>query len=134
MNYEKAWKIIEESNREDWIQNDVDGVCETVYKEDLNLRFIDDTSYNRGDFNEKWATRHPDPHATKHDIRLYYGQSCFASIPVVSVDGGRASIPYPDRKTCEISPRDYKIAQIAVMGNSQLDEYIKSSRLTVAKS
>jgi hypothetical protein len=134
MNYENAWKIIEESNCEDWIQTEVPiGVCETVYKGDLNLRFIDDTSCNEQDFNEEWATRHPDPHAKKHDIKLCYGQSCFASIPVVSVDGGRACLPYPNLETDKISYRDYKVAQIAVLGNSQLDEYIKRSKLTVAK-
>lgn len=135
MTYEEVWKIIEDSSPEDWTETCTgDGVCEIVYNKDINLRFIDDSGCNYiENFQEDWANRHPDKHAHKHDIRLYYCQSCLESIPVVSVDGGRASLPYPDPETKTIPYREYKAAQIGVQGNSRLDEYIERSGLTVSR-
>ncbi len=135
MDYEEMWKIIEDSSPADWTETHVaDGICEMVYKGDLYLRFVDDINCNvEEDFHEDWANRHPNPHARKHDIRLYYGPSCVESIPVVCVDGGRACLPYPNQETREIPYRGYKAAQIGVQGNSRLDDYIDRSKLTVAR-
>jgi hypothetical protein len=59
-----------------------------------------------------------------------FSVQCTPDFALVSVDGGRASIPPPDWQTGKISMMDYKVAQIHDTLRS-LDEYIRRSRLEV---
>lgn len=133
MTYNEIWKIVETSEPDDWVETQTaDGVVEIVYRNDLNVRFIDDYACEvEKDFQEPWANKHPNAQANKHEIRLYYASSCIESIPVVSVDGGRASLPLPEINTNEVPFRYYKAAKIGVQGNQRLDEYIERSKLVV---
>lgn len=134
MTIEEIWKMVENSNPEDWQENHAgDGRTEIVFKNDVNLRFVDDLDYEAMEnFNEEWATKHPDSHASKHELQLYYGASLIENIPVVSVDGGRARLPYPDAAThTQIPFRYYKAAQIGSQGNNLIDDYVRRSGLKV---
>lgn len=132
MTYEEVWRMVENSRPEDWIENHAaDGVTEIVYKGDVRLRFIDDLSFEEmGHFNEPWATRHPNPNARRHALRLMYGSALVDTIPVVGVDGGRARLPYPN-SSGGISFRAYQAARIGSQGNTLIDEYIQRSGLRV---
>ena len=132
MTKDEMWKVIEESSPDDWTVTHVgDGVYHTVFNGDLSLCIIDDSDCQCEEFNEDWAVSHPDSHAMRHELQIMYAGNCVASVPVVSVDGGRARIPMPNLANKEVSYREYKVARIGSQGNDRLDEYIKRSKLRV---
>lgn len=126
----KDWDHVYEGNR-----------TITTYKKDMNLRFeinYSGTGIQCNNFQEPWANRHPDPAATGYWCSLYYGATLVEKFILVSVDGGRAMLPIPQRDTrgprhyVKVLPFDYKIAQIHDRGFVKtLDEYMKRSGLTI---
>jgi hypothetical protein len=87
------------------------------------------------DFQEPWASRHPDPHATGYWCQLYYGASLIGQYVLVSVDGGRAMLPLPslgaDRQhPGPVTILEYKIAEIHDSLGT-LKEYMTRSGLVV---
>ena len=134
MTLEEIWNRIDNSDPSEWESQETgDGVIETFLKGDVNLRFVNDIDYGKQDhFNEDWATHYPDSQAWKYDLRIYYNATCIAVIPVVCIDGGRATLPFPDHETREIPYRTYKAAKVGIPDNSRLDEYISRSHLSVA--
>ena len=83
------------------------------------------------DFKEPWANKHPDPSATGYYARLYYGPTLLKTYILVSVDGGRATLPLPDRETLQVTPEAYFVASL-FDSIGTLDQYMGRSGLTVA--
>jgi hypothetical protein len=85
-----------------------------VYKYDVALRIEHDDEADALNENyvEDWANKHPDPMASSSRYRVYYGPSLVASVVLVCVDGGRASLPQPDLKTMEPNRFEFRIAEI----------------------
>lgn len=122
-------KILKESSQKDWIVDDETGSF--TYKEDLNLR-IERADYDTySDFNEEWATSHPDKSAKKVDYTVKYGQSFVDRKNLVSVDGHRATLPMTESAISKnVSSEDVNFAKI-IDTSSNVDEYIKRSGLTI---
>ncbi|EOT5501631.1 hypothetical protein [Citrobacter koseri] len=125
MNYTQALQVINNINLDDWILSNDD--TPFVYKNDMNLSF----KIVRSDssFNEQWATCHPDPNATQAKGYFSYSGNVIHEVYLASIDGGRALLPYPDMATKSFITRsEYLMSQ---MFNSQLDQYLQQSGLTV---
>lgn len=125
--------------QEEWERVSIDASSTAVNRRDVNLRlsinFLDEGKQCE-DFQEEWANRHPDRHATGYWCDIYYGATHIARNILVSVDGGRAMLPLPrqrgiDGKLTEVLPFDYRIAQI-FDSSGRLDEYMSRSRLSLA--
>lgn len=125
--------------QEEWGSVSTNASSIAVNKRDVNLRlamnFLDEGK-QCDDFQEEWANRYPDSHATGYWCDIYYGATHVARNILVSVDGGRARLPLPrqrgvDGKLTEVLPFDYRIAQIFDSSGS-LDEYMSRSRLSLA--
>lgn len=71
-------------------------------------------------FNEEWAVKYPDKKAKCEKYYVCYDEKTIKTIDIVSVDGGRALIPAPDRATNHISRRNYLIGRLL---NWDLDNY-----------
>jgi len=129
MNQKKINGILATSSQDEWIVDDETGSF--TYKEDLNLR-IERASYkNSRKFNEDWATKHPDSEANAVDNTVKYGSSFVSRKTLVSVDGGRATLPTPDMKTKKtVSKEDMNFAKIVDVSD-RTDEYINRSGLTI---
>lgn len=82
------------------------------------------------EFHEGWLTRFPDANAFKAIYDVYYYDSWVKTVTLVSVDGGRATIPMPTSSTSnEIDLEEYYFAKIVSPDN--LDEYIRRAGFTV---
>lgn len=125
--------------QEEWERVSTDTSSVAVNKRDVNMRLIInylEEGKQCGNFQEEWANRHPDPHATGYWCDIYYAATHVSRNILVSVDGGRAMLPLPrqrgiDGKLTEVLPFDYRIAQI-FDSLGTLDEYMSRSRLTLA--
>lgn len=125
MDYAQAIQIINNINPDDWILNNEGKPF--VYKNDMNFTFT--IVYSDNSFKEPWATCHPDVHATQAKGYFSYSGNAIHEVFLVSIDGGRALLPYPDAATKSFITRsEYLMSQ---MFNSQLDEYLSRSSLTV---
>ena len=120
----------------DWRGITKDWSSEYFLKEDPRLRyrakFTDDGVQNEN-FVDKWANRHPDKKAIGYWYELYFDGAFIDRKILVSVDGGRASIPPPKPGTLVVSRNDYHLAKMHdTLGT--LDEYIERSGLEVGDS
>jgi hypothetical protein len=120
---------LEESSQEDWIVDDETGSF--TYKNDLNLH-IDRADYDSfREFNEPWATSHPDPHAASVEYVVKYGTSFVDKYTLVSVDGHRATLPMPKSiNDLRVTKSDVNFAKIVDIGN-RVDEYLGRAQLQV---
>jgi hypothetical protein len=132
--------VLESDARGDWHRHVDEWRTVTSYQRDANLRFevsYDDEGTQNADFQEPWANRHPDPHATGYWCRLYYGATLIESFILVSVDGGRTLLPVPESGADREHPGpvgklNYRVAQIHdALGT--LDEYMRRSGLLIAE-
>lgn len=136
---EKIFNAIMASDSvDDWSSAGYDTISNTetiFYKKNVNLRFVfgfTEGHIQQAKFIEKWANKHPDAKATGYFIPLYFGYSHISNFILVSVDGGRALLPLPKSDTClEVSPLDYKVAQIHDKLGS-LNEYMSRSSLGIS--
>ena len=117
MTYDEIMNILAEGDTDAWITIE-EGHC--TYKEDPLLTIV-----------HSWATKHPDSKAVTSEYEVRYGGSVICRKVLVSVDGGRATLPMPIIKTQVIARKDYNFAKI--VAPSDLDEYIKRSNLSVEK-
>lgn len=117
---------VENSIKEDWYINEND---ERILRSDPNIKIISSDFDERREFHEEWAIRHPDPHAYLYQYYLYYNSSLIKKYNLVSVDGGRATLPIPRAGTNIVSRKDYRFALI--INESRMVEYIHRSRLIV---
>lgn len=107
-----------------------DEYSEFTLNDDVAIRIVCDDSASR-DFVEDWTERHPDKHATMKTLYIFYNASRIESFYLVSVDGGRATIPMPIKAGSNvISKRDYLLCK-AVDCDGRMDEYIQRSKLVV---
>lgn len=113
---------------DDWqhTRQDMSGLT-IVYKDDVNLRIEHDYEADalNDNYVEDWANKHPDSKASSSSYRVYYGPSLVASVVLVCVDGGRASLPLPDLKTMAPDEFEFRIAEIVSFTDAH--EYAKRS-------
>lgn len=129
MNQKKVNDILANSAQDEWIVDDETGSF--TYKEDLNLRIEREPYDLRRNFNEEWATKHPDTEAKTVNYTIKYGSSFVARETLVSVDGGRAILPMPDVETKKnVSQEDMNFTRIVDI-NGKADEYLKKSGLKI---
>ncbi len=121
--------ILAKSSQDEWIVDDESGSF--TYKNDLNLH-IDRADYKSyREFNEPWATSHPDKHAVAVEYVVKYGSSFVDKKMLVSVDGHRATLPLPkSMEDLSVTPSDVNFAKIVDVGN-RVDEYLERSRIKV---
>lgn len=90
---------IMDSDLGDWNYKDEMGVC--VFEPDLNLKIVREPFEKSRKFEEEWVENFPNPESeTNHHI-IYYNNTPIRKIGVVSVDGGRCNIPYPEKELNE---------------------------------
>ena len=124
MTYDEIIKVLAEGNSKAWVTVE-ERHC--TYKDDPLLTIVQ-SSESRS-FNETWAVEHPDRNATTSEYEVRYGGSLVCHKTLVSVDGGRATLPMPIRNTSIIPRDEYNFAKIVAPNG--LDEYIERSHLSV---
>ena len=132
MKLSEVEKILAESSQDDWIVDDESGSF--TYKDDLNLHIqrADYSSFR--EFNEPWATSHPDPKAVAVEYVVKYGSSFVDKHTLVSVDGHRATLPMPKSiSDLRVDASDVNFAKIVNIGG-RVDEYLERSQLKVDDS
>ena len=132
MKLSEVEKILAESSQDDWIVDDESGSF--TYKDDLNLHIqrADYSSFR--EFNEPWATSHPDPKAVAVEYVVKYGSSFVDKHTLVSVDGHRATLPMPKSiSDHRVDASDVNFAKIVNIGG-RVDEYLERSQLKVDDS
>ena len=134
MTYDEIINTVRDSDPiNDWYRVDKLSRRVTVYKPDVNLRFEVDHDEESGlglAFFAEWATEFPDERAYGVNHYLWYGASLVRRFLLVSVDGGRASLPIPhSAQDLKVSRLDYVVAAIHDSGET-LDEYMREAGLT----
>lgn len=124
MTYDEIMNVLAEGNTDAWVTIE-EGHC--TYKDDPLLTIV--PSDKSCGFSEKWAIEHPDRNAVTAEYEVLYGGSLICHKTLVSVDGGRATLPMPLRNTTTIPRSEYNFARIVSL--DRLDEYIQRSNLTV---
>lgn len=129
MKLDDVKEILAKSSQDDWIVDDESGSF--TYKNDLNLH-IDRSDYESyREFNEPWATSHPDKHAVAVEYVVKYGSSFVDKKMLVSVDGHRATLPLPkSMDDLRVKSSDVNFAKIVDIGD-RVDEYLQRSRIEV---
>lgn len=113
--------ILRTTNASNWIHSPELGAY--TFFDDPQLRIQERDSSAPATFQENWATSFPDPAAFKVVYDVFYNSSWIKTVTLVSVDGGRATIPMPTTPTSKtIDLEDYIFARIVSPDN--LDEYI----------
>lgn len=133
MSFDEILEVILESDpKTDWKVIENNWAEEAFLKEDPRLRIrcrYDDEGTHNKNFQEPWANKHPDNHATSYWYNLTYDGSLIERYILVSVDGSRAILPLPDLSTLKVEPLPYKIAEIFDMLDS-LEQYMRRSGLS----
>ena len=91
-------------------------------------------------FKEDWATKFPDPDATRHFLDFFYNGALVAREPYVSVDG-RCDLPIPKRETdgedvvtgLTITQRQYDVFRVlnALVTTVDYDSYVQRAGFKV---
>ena len=121
-------QIIDSDPQEHWRRMEHKGQ-RAIFKDDVNIRIECDLDKDLlvQDFTEDWANKHSDPHAVSYSYNIFYGASLVAFVVLVSVDGCRALLPVPDRKTMVPDLLAFRIAEIFDIGT--FHEYMKRAGL-----
>ncbi|GBQ55424.1 MAG: hypothetical protein AB7D19_11850 [Acetobacter sp.] len=129
MNIQDVNRILATSSQDDWIVDDESGTF--TYRHDLNLH-IQRADYDSfREFNEDWATRHPNPNAVSVEYVVKYGAAPVKRDTLVSVDGHRATLPMPKSATdLSVGRDDVNFARIVDVGG-RVDEYLARSHIVV---
>jgi hypothetical protein len=117
----------------DWDGVATDEASERFLKEDPRLRYrakFTDDGVQNPDIVEEWANRHPNPTAVGYWYELLYDGALIDRCVLVSVDGGRALLPLPNRRTQTISRYHYVVARIHDHFHT-LDQYLERCCITV---
>lgn len=130
MKFDDVERIIRVSKSDDWISCEDKGSF--TFREDLALRIQRrDIDFN-SIFDEPWAKCHANTNAHKVIYDVFYNNSFVKTVTLVSVDGGRATIPMPEMFNFKtIMADDYHFAKI--VSPERLDEYIQRSGLIIPK-
>jgi hypothetical protein len=131
MNADTVEEILATSQPDDWIYKPE--TSDYTYKKDLNLRIKGVTDYSNV-FSERWAVRHPDPKALRVTCSIFYRDSFVLDKYLVSVDGGRATLPMPKTPTeLTVTHREYNFSRIIDQGMGRLDEYLERSGISIQR-
>ena len=95
------------------------------------------------DFKEVWANKFPDPRASSHYVDIFYNGAMVFRDLYVSVDGGRAKLPLPERKidddgkvlSLEVPVGEHKLIRLVdSLGGyiSQFDSYFKRAEFSLS--
>ena len=123
MRYDEVVSKLNAAQHGEWLRNDELGIF--TLETDIDVRVHEVHSEEERIYTEPWATNLPDPEAFKVIYDLYYGASFLERFYFVSVDGGRAAIPYPKgREDLRITSLQYAIG-VAVDLTDSLDEYLE---------
>jgi hypothetical protein len=132
MNYQSIVRMFLDTPASQWKR--VSGSHEYAFcMEDVNLRIVstlNEEDIQADDFAEPWANGFTDPRARGYFYNFYYGETLLHRFILVSVDGGRASLPIPQIGTMEVSQADWKAAEIFDQLNT-LARYAREAGLTV---
>lgn len=127
-------KILAKSSQDEWIVDDETG--NFTYKKDLSLRIERPPyeDYMDEKVEEPWATDNPDSNALAVEYIIKYNNSFVDRKVLVSVDGGRALLPYP--KSVEelvVTEKSVNFAKLVSIVD-RVDEYIRRSDFEVIPS
>ncbi|MFW6046939.1 MAG: toll/interleukin-1 receptor domain-containing protein [Candidatus Woesearchaeota archaeon] len=125
---EEIIETVLENPFENWTYFDEHG--EYILKDDVNLKIVAEPFEKRREFNEEWATRHPDPSAFMYKYTIFYNNTRIDEFYLVAVDGHREFLPLPKPNTNKIPLNSYLKAR-AVNNCGSLNEYIERSGLEV---
>lgn len=129
MTKEKIDKILYESSQEDWIIDDELGVF--TYKNDVSLCIEKAELDTHIDFNESWATNHPDKKATVTTYIIKYNRNFIERKTLVNVDGYRATLPMPKSiDDLVVTKEQVNFAKIVNIGN-RVEEYLSRSDIRI---
>lgn len=121
-----AISMVENSSKDDWYINAND---ERIFRPNPNIKIVSNDFEERRPFHEEWAIRHPDRNAYLYVYSLYYNSTLIKKYNLVSVDGGRATLPISRLGTNIISRKDYRVALI--INQCEMLEYIHRSGLII---
>jgi len=107
---ENIRNVILGSSVNDWAFDDEEGVY--VYKKDTNLRIVRDPFDDSDKFEEEWLKSFADQNGFRDIHKIFYGNTLIERLYLVSIDGARCSIPYPDIKNHSITEYQYKTGKI----------------------
>jgi hypothetical protein len=130
---EQVRNMVLSARPEDFHYNDDTGVY--LHMQDVDLQIITDRS-DRADeeFHEAWVTNFPDPHGRRQEVYIHYRGSRVATVPCVSVDGGRYLVPFPkSARDLTIDGFQYHVARILnhPFPGHGLDYALQVARITV---
>lgn len=101
MQYQEIQRMLMQSDpKNDWKSPSSDfGEEVWFYRHDVNLR-IERVDYDSDGetFDERWATKHPDPRAERCYYGIWYGNTLIDQVMLVAVDGWRAIFQSQTRK------------------------------------
>lgn len=133
MDYNTFVESIQRSTPQDWLANDEFGVC--VLKNNLMISIQREEKEAPEPFHEEWAVNCPDPNAYTQRFFLKYGDNIIDTFWAVSIDGNRATIPYPRIDDMTISSFQYAVACILnECFSGDLDNYMQMKNITVREN
>lgn len=131
MNATEIKNILATSEQNAWIVDDESGTF--AYKDDVNLQIIRTPFEYQTEFNEPWATRHPNPTAYRVDYVVKYRDAVVDRKVMISVDGHRAELPMTKSiNNLTVTASDVNFARIIATGGNEnrLNEYLDRSGIT----
>lgn len=139
MDFDTLMKIIGESSPQDWLRLEEHGTY--VYRPNVLIQLkaegAGDPEFRAPHFNEAWATKHPDPEAFRSWYQVMFSGCLVDDVPMVSIDGGRATIPLPKaHDNLVITPWQDAVARIVNYNPAapdRYDEYLRRSGVSVQR-
>jgi len=125
--------ILSTDSKGDWHSIVRENIEEYFLKEDPRLRIVTkniDDGIHLIKFIEEWANSHSDSKAISYYYNILFDGHFIHRLVLVSVDGGRAILPLPNKITMKVDRFDYKIAHICARGNNT-DDYMQRSGINL---
>lgn len=129
MNENDFLRVIYESNPEDWIYQDEFGVY--VLKSNLSISIKRENTEDLQPFTEVWATSFPNPNAYIERYFLRYNDNIIEIFYTATVDGSRASIPYPRLPDMSLSREDYRLGRIVNLMRDEYEDYLRRLNINI---
>lgn len=117
MLYSDLRNLIQRSAQSAWLFDGDVGIL--TLKDDVNVNIVRIDSEVDRPFQEDWTDQFPDKRAFRSPFELRYSGSFVERYDMISVDGGRYTIPLPTRDR-KLSPYDHHIGKLL---NSNVDRY-----------
>lgn len=130
MNYSDFMNVIFYSNNPSgWTYDDELG--RYVYKGNIAISIKVDRDRKQS-FHEEWIERFPNKKAYNERFFLQYNGVTIEPFYCVSVDGGRAYLPFPNLDEGTVDPLEYNLVCILNRSRSHTVEYLKRAGFKVA--